>query len=149
MKPLHELLQERRTTLGLDENKVASILTLTPESYWDLEHHRDEWNTVTPFYTIRFVCGWFGINLLDQLFSTEGIDVPPRLEMHKFIQQRRLELQMTADEFADACGFYPVFAKLVEADNGIILYPFEVSRLVCSALKVDVKSFARSLLTAL
>lgn len=63
------------------------------------------------------------------------------------IKERRETMGLSAEAFADRCGFAPVFTSFVEA-GGLILYPFEVTRKVCEVLGLDLKSFTRHVLRA-
>lgn len=144
MRPFNEVLKARREALGFDEDHVAQVLGLSSMSYFDLEAHSDEWNMVTPLYVVRFVCRWFELDLLDHVEETEGERLSKPVQANTVIRERRQALGLSDDAFADACGFHPVFASIVESmTDGIALYPFEVSRIVCRVLGLEQRSFAR------
>jgi len=143
MRLFNEELKARREALGLDENRVAQVLGLTPMSYFDLEFHPDEWDDVTPFYVVRFVCRWFELNFLDFVSATRGDKLSGPISAHAIIREKREAKGLSETAFADACGFYPIFTSVVEFDDGIVLYPFEVSRIVCRVLELDQRAFAQ------
>jgi hypothetical protein len=147
-RKLNEELKARREALGLEQDRVAQILGLPLMSYFDLEFHGDEWNNVTPFYVVRFACRWLELDLLDFISETPGEKLLKPIEPRIIIHQKRNLKSLSEEGFADACGFHPPFTSFVESYDGIILYPFQVSRDVCGVLEIDQRSFAEfSLLT--
>jgi hypothetical protein len=148
MRPLHEEIRFRRESLGLDDIFVANVLGLNSNSYFDLEHHCDEWNMVVPFYQLRMACRWLGIDFLAYVPNTAGLALEKPVLVYEFIRERRLALGLSEDGFADACGFYPPFTPAVEAVDGLILYPFQVTHIVSAVLNVNLKSFTEFALLA-
>ena len=71
-----------------------------------------------------------------------GAAVGPNALARDVIKERRETMGLSVDAFADRCGFAPVFTAIVEA-GGLILYPFEVTRIACEVLGLDLKSFIR------
>jgi transcriptional regulator with XRE-family HTH domain len=143
MRLFHEELKARREALGFDANRVAQVLGLTPMSYFDLEMHSDEWQIVTPLYVVRFVCRWFELEFLDYVEATQGGRLYRPTPSHTIIRERRQAKGLSEEAFADACGFHPAFTSIIETIDGVALYPFEISRIVCRVLALEQKSFAQ------
>jgi hypothetical protein len=101
--------------------------------YYDLEAYEDEWRTVVPVYITIFACRVFEIDMLQFVPDQTGAAVAPNALAGDAIRERRETMGLSAEGFADRCGFAPVFASIVEA-GGLILYPFEVTRMVCEVL---------------
>lgn len=143
MRSFNEELKARREKLGFEEDRVAQVLGLTPMSYFDLEFHADEWDAVTPLYVVQFLCRWFEMELLSYVDVTQGERLSKPAPARTIIRERRQASGLSEQAFADACGFYPVFTSIVEAHDGIVLYPFEVSRIVCRVLGLEQRSFTQ------
>lgn len=59
------------------------------------------------------------------------------------IKERREAMGLSAEILAGRCGYAPVFTSIIEAD-GLILYPFENTRMLCEVLGLDLKSFMQN-----
>lgn len=150
MRLFNNELKARREALGLDEDRVAKVLGLSPMSYFDLEAHSDEWDAVTPLHIVRFVCRWFELDLLDYVEETQGERLSRPAQTNAVIRERRKVIGLSEEAFAEACGFHPVFTSIIESmDGGIALYSFEVSRIACRVLGLELRSFAQFSLLAI
>jgi len=116
--------------------------------YFDLEAYEDEWRTVVPLYITMFACRIFEIDMLQFVPDQTGVAVGHNVLAGDVINERRETMGLSAEAFAERCGYAPDFASIVEA-GGLILYPFEDVRTVCEVLGLDMKSFMRHGLLAL
>lgn len=137
-------LKGKREKLGYSEAQLANLLTMTLESYGDIESHEDEWRTVPPFYQIRFLAIVLNIDLLDHISETDGHVINTPAASNELLRKRRKELAMNEIEFSDKCGFVPSFCTIVEAHEGIILYPIAVTEIVCRTLEIEQRSFVKN-----
>jgi hypothetical protein len=124
----------------MGEGRASQLLGLTTMGYYDLEAYEDEWRTVVPLYITMFACRVFEIDILQFVPDQTGAAVGPNVLARGVIKERRETMGLSAEAFADRCGHAPAFTSIVEA-GGLILYPFEVTRMVCEALDLDLKSF--------
>ena len=126
----------------MGEGRASHLLGLTTMGYYDLEAYEDEWRTVVPLYITMFACRVFEIDMLQFIPDQSGAAVGPNALAGDLIKERRETMGLSAEAFADRCGYAPVFTSFVEG-GGLILYPFEVARKVCEVLGLDLKSFMR------
>ena len=142
MPAFHKTLRLRRLAIGMGEGRASRLLGLTHMGYFDLEAYEDEWRNVVPLYITIFACRVFEIDLLQFVPDQTGEAVGPKVLAHDVIKERRERMVLSAEVFADRCGFLPDFTSIVEA-GGLILYPFYVTHKVCEVLGLDLKSFMR------
>jgi hypothetical protein len=142
MPVFHKTLRRRRQEVGMGEGRASQLLGLTIMGYFDLEAYEDEWKNVVPLYITMFACRVFEIDMLQFIPDQAGVTVRPNALAREVIKERRETMGLSEKAFADRCGFEPVFTSIVEAD-GLILYPFEVTRRVCEVLGFDLQSFMR------
>jgi hypothetical protein len=142
MPAFHETLRRRRVEVGMGQGRASQLLGLTNMGYYDLEAYQDEWRTVVPLYITMFACRVFEIDMLQFVPDQTGVAVGLNVLARDVIKERRETIGLSAEAFADRCGYWPVFTSVVE-DGGLILYPFEDTRKVCDVLGLDLKSFMR------
>ena len=147
MPTFHRTLRQRRLDVGMGEGRASQLLGLIGMGYYDLEAYADEWRTVVPLYITRFACRLFEIDMLQFVPDQTGTAVGPNVRAGDVIKERREAMGLSEEAFADRCGFEPVFTSIVERD-GLILYPFEQTRMVCEVLGLDLKSFMQHALLA-
>src|SRR5262245_16346640 len=142
MPAFHKTLQRRRQEVGMGEGRASQLLGLTITGYFDLEASEDEWRTVVPLYVTMFACRVFEFDMLQFVPDQSGVAVGPNVLARDIIKERRERMGLSAEVFADRCGYAPDFTSIVEA-GGLILYPFEDARKVCEVLGLDLRSFMR------
>ena len=147
MPAFHHTLRQRRLDVGMGEGRASQLLGLTIMGYYDLEAYADEWQTVVPLYKTIFACRLFEIDMLEFVPDQPGVVVHPNVLAEEVIKERREAMGLSAEAFADRCGYELVFTSIVEA-NGLILFPFEETRMVCEILGLDLRSFMRHALLA-
>ena len=147
MAAFHHTLRQRRLDIGMGEGRASQLLGLTVMGYYDLEAYADEWRTVVPLYITIFACRLFEIDMLEFVPDQPGVVVQPNAQAGDLIRQRREEIGLSAGAFEDRCGYLPGFTPIVEA-CGLVLYPFEDTRVICEALGLDLKSFVQHALLA-
>jgi hypothetical protein len=133
MPAFHQTLRQRRIEVGMGEGRASQLLGLTIMGYYDLEAYADEWRTVVPLYKTIFACKLFEIDMLQFVPDQPGAAVGPNVLAEEVIKERREAMGLSAEAFADRCGFELFFTSIVEA-NGLILFPFEETRRVASYL---------------
>jgi len=142
MPTFNKTLRRRREELGMGEGRASRLLGLTRMGYFDLEAYEHEWRTVVPLYITIFACRVFEIDMLQFVPDQTGVVVGPNVLSRDVIKERRQAMGLSAETFADRCGYEPVFTSVVEA-GGLILYPFEDTPMVCEVLGLDLKSLMR------
>jgi hypothetical protein len=148
MPALHETLRRRRLEMGMGEGRASTLLGITSAGYHDLEAHKDEWEKVVPLYIVLFACRLFAIDILQFVPDQTGVKIEPNKIAGDIIRQRREALGLSTEEFANRCGFHPVFTSHVETGLLLTWWPFEVTRIVCRELGLDLKTFLQYALMA-
>jgi hypothetical protein len=146
MTSFHETLRKRRTEAGMDEMRASFLLGLSVHEYDDLESHDGEWKTVTQLYVVLFACRLFGIDLMKFVPAQAGIAVHQVGWPGDIIRERRTQMGLSGPDFADRCGFTEQFTSVVETGDGLLIYPFDVTCIVCQVLGLEVASFFSKIL---
>ncbi len=127
----------------MSEQDVASLVRLSAAEYSDIEHDKTEWRMVVPFFKLKFLIKLFNIDIAEMFESRPAHNSLSKYhEISDIIKERRSALGLSAEEFADRAGFFPVFASIVEEHPlGLELYPLQVAVLVAEVLQIPPEEF--------
>jgi len=127
----------------MSEDDVAEIVSLSWGEFYGLEAYADEWRTVVPIVKVKVLIKLLKIDMKQVLGPITTTNVFPKFyTLNDFIKARRLELGLSAEEFADKAGFFPVFSDIVESHPlGLELYPADAAVFVAEALQTPSDEF--------
>jgi DNA-binding XRE family transcriptional regulator len=140
---LHSELRSKREKMSLSTERMAHLLDISVESYWDLERTPPEWRMVLPFYKLRFAVALLEIDLAPVVGRVgEFGHFKEYTCTSDLVKSFRERSGLSKEEFSQVVGFETVFVDIVEQHPlGLELYPAEVAILVAQTLGIAPDEF--------